>query len=169
MISENLFGLTGKEGTKFYLAHFVDGTLENQQFSLIADEIHAARNVMAHQGYSSLQHGVEYFDDAISVGWMRQDTTVHINPVVYAQRFEAAITSGAWMQKYLQQSAATRLLRKYRYIRQWLQLAKGNPIAAEIRKLEAHTDLADVRTQEAVVQALIYQAYEIADNQDVAG
>jgi hypothetical protein len=169
MISENLFGLTGKEGTAFFLEHFVDGDTEELRFSLIADEIHDARNVMAHQGYSSLQHRVEYLDDTISSGWTRQGATVHINPAIYAQRFEAAIIGHAWVREYRRKSTEARLIQKYRYIRQWLRLDKSNPIAREIKALEGLTDLAAMRVQEARIQDMIYQGYGIAHNQETVG
>src|SRR5258708_21578751 len=86
MISENMFGLTGKNGTKFYLENFVEGEIQDTKFSLIADDIHDARNVMAHQGYSSLQHRVEYLADEIPEGWRKDANTILINPKLYAER-----------------------------------------------------------------------------------
>jgi hypothetical protein len=61
MVSENMFDLTGLDGTKSFLSHYVDGADNDRKFSLVADEIHSLRNVLAHQGYSSLQHRVETF------------------------------------------------------------------------------------------------------------
>jgi hypothetical protein len=77
MVSENMFGFNGKDGTKFYLESFIDGDTQDKKFSLITDELHDARNVIAHQGYSSLQHGVEYFNDEITEGWNKEGDTVN--------------------------------------------------------------------------------------------
>lgn len=41
---------------------------------------------MAHQGYSSLQHQVEYFADEIAEGWKKEGDSILINPKVYAER-----------------------------------------------------------------------------------
>lgn len=161
MISENMFGLTGKDGTKFYLESFVDEGAADEKFSLITDEIHDARNVMAHQGYSSLQHRVEYFANDIAEGWKQEAGTVYINPDIYAEQFENAFNHGTHVQKYRQQTDEIRIIRKYKYIRQWLRLDKMNLIAQEIKKLETYTNIQDIRNQESVVQQMIYNAYGI--------
>jgi hypothetical protein len=150
-----MFGLTGKEGTKFYLENFVDGNTTDKKFSLITDEIHDARNVMAHQGYSSLQQRVEYFNSDMTEGWKQEAGTIYINPSIYAGQFEYAFTRGTHVQKY------RRTIRKYKYIKQWLRLDKSDSIAKEIRKLEACTNIQDIRPQETVVQQMIYSAYGI--------
>jgi hypothetical protein len=161
MISEHLFGLKGREGTRFYLENFVDGSSPDKRFSLVANEIHDVRNVMAHLGYSSLQHRVEYFNNEIAEGWKREGGTVHINPDIYAQHFEEAIIRHAYISKYQQQSERTRIIRKYRFIRQWLKLDKTNPIAKEMNKLEACRDLNDMRLQETIVQQTICRTYNL--------
>lgn len=158
-VSENMFGSTGKDGTKFYLENFVDGNTTNKKFSLITDEIHDARNVMAHQGYSSLQHRVEYFAGDMAEGWKQEAGTIYINPNIYAEQFENALSHGTHVQKYLQQSDEIRTIRKYKYIKQWLRLDKTDPIAKEIKKLEACTNINDLRAQETLVQQMIYSAY----------
>lgn len=162
MISENLFGLTGKDGTKFYLENFVDGDTPDTRFSLITDEIHDARNVMAHQGYSSLQHRVEYFANEIDEGWKNDGDSVLINPRLYADRFEAAFRQGSLTAEYEKQTDEVRTVRKYQYIRQWLRLDSKNPITIEIKKLEGCATLKDIRIQETVIQKMIYASYDLA-------
>src|SRR3977135_4378721 len=122
MISENMFGFRGKDGTRSYLENFVDGDTQDTKFSLVTDEIHNARNVMAHQGYSSLQHRVEYFADDLAEGWKKDADTVLINPKLYAERFEPAFSQGSHVEKYRQLTDEVRTVRKYQYIRQWLRL-----------------------------------------------
>lgn len=161
MVSENMFGFKGKDGTRFYLESFIDGNTQDRQFSLVTDEIHDARNVMVHQGYSSLQHRVEYFNDEMPEGWKKEADATHINPAIYADQFENAFSSGALIQKYQQLTDKVRVIRKYQYIRQWLRLDKTNPIFPEIKKLEACTSMQGIRTQEVVIQRIIYAAYNL--------
>lgn len=162
MISENLFALRGRDGTSFFLKRFVDADDGlDRGFSAIADEIHDARNVMAHQGYSSLQHRVEYFDDAIADGWCRRGNTLHINPAIYSSRFEAAIVARRWIREYREKPEGTRLVQKYRYIRQWLRLERTDPIAHAIGALDASSNFADLRTSDARIRAMIYERYRI--------
>ena len=161
MISENMFGLRGKDGTKFYLETFVDGNNQDTKFSLINDDIHDARNVMAHQGYSSLQHRVEYFADEIAEGWKKDGDTVLINPKRYAEHFEPAFSQGLHVDKYQQLPAEVRIVRKYQFIRQWLRLDGKNPISVEVKNLEDCATLNDVKAQETVIQKLIYASYNL--------
>jgi hypothetical protein len=162
MVSESMFGLRGRDGTRFYLENFVDGNTQETRFSLVADEIHDARNVMAHEGYSSLQHKIEYLDDEIREGWKKEAGSIHINPAVYAEHFEKAFLRGAIVEKYKEQTEKTRTVRKYHYIGQWLRLGKRNPIAQETAKLRACTSVEDVRAEEAVIQKMIFAAYDLA-------
>src|SRR5262245_27004760 len=100
-IAESMFGLRGFDCTKYFLSHYVDGSDTDKRFSLVSDEIHAARNVLAHQGYSTLQHRVEYFNNEIPEGWKRDSAgTVHINPNVYAQFFSVALTKHSFVADY---------------------------------------------------------------------
>jgi hypothetical protein len=79
MVSENMFDLTGLDGTKFFLSHYVDGADNDKKLSLVAGEIHSLRNVLAHQGYSSLQHRVEMFQypDLLSMPLLRERSQLH--------------------------------------------------------------------------------------------
>ena len=124
MVSESMFDILGLDGTKFFLSHYVDGTDNDKRFSLVTDEIHNVRNVLAHQGYSSLQHKVEYFNDQMLEGWKNDGGTVQINPAIYAKHFEDALTKHKFTSEYEEQSAEVRIVRKYRFIRQWLRVSK---------------------------------------------
>ena len=161
MISENMFGFRSKQATKFYLENFVDGDTPDTKFSSITDDIHDARNVMAHQGYSSLQHQVEYFADDMAEGWKYDNGSILINPKVYGGRFEAAFGNGKIVQRYEQLTNETRIIRKYKFIRQWLQLDSNNPISIEIKKLARCVNPQDVQAQETVVRAMLYSAYNL--------
>lgn len=161
MISENMFGFRGKDGTKFYLESFIDGDTPDIKFSSITDEIHDARNVMAPQGYSSLQHRVEYFADDIAEGWRKDADTVLINPKLYAARFELAFRQGSHIEKYRQLTDDVRIIRKYQYIRQWLRLDRTHPISKEVKKLEGCATLQDIHTQETVIRQMIYDSYNL--------
>jgi hypothetical protein len=160
-VSEAMFDLKGLDSTRFFLSHYVDGADADKKFSAIADEIHVARNVLAHQGYSSLQHQVEYFSFEIKEGWKKDNTgTVHINPSVYAQLFLEAITNHKYVSEYEKESTEVRAVRKYRFIRKWLSVDKNNPISQEILKLDGLTGQ-DFQKQEAVVQRTILNSYKV--------
>lgn len=161
MVSENMFGFRGKDGTRFYLESFVDGDSADTKFSLITEEIHDVRNVMAHQGYSSLQHRVEYFADEIAAGWNRDGNTVLINPKIYADQFEKALGRGTLVDKYQQLTDELRVIRKYQYLRQWLGLDRNSPIAIQIKKLEHCATSQDLRTQETKIRTMIYASYNL--------
>ena len=139
----------------------MDGAAADKRFSLIADDIHSARNVLAHQGYSSLQHRVEYFDDQISEGWKAIENTTHINPAVYAQQFEQAITDHKFVAEYAQESAERRIVRKYRFILRWLRVDRSSEISQEVKKFDALPNMPDLQAQEAVVQDKILGTYGI--------
>jgi len=117
-----MFGFRGKQGTQFYLENFVEGDTADTKFSSITDDIHDTRNVMAHQGYSSLQHRVEYFADEIPEGWKQDGDSILINPKLYADRFEGGFRHGTIIDKYQQVTNEIRTIRKYQYINQWLRL-----------------------------------------------
>ena len=163
MISENLFGLSGREGTAFFLEHFVDDASGAVQFSPVAYEIHDARNVMAHQGYSSLQHRVEYFADDLPAAWSRHGETVQINPTIYAARFEVALIAHRWIKEYQSQAPGTRLVRKYRYIGQWLRLGKTDPLSVAIKALDEAADQDSLEADESAIQAMIAEKYGLVD------
>ena len=116
---------------------------------------------MAHQGYSSLQHKVEYFNDEMAEGWKKEADTVYLNPAIYAEQFENAFTQGAHISKYRLLPGEIRTIRKYQYIRQWLRLDKKNPIAQEIKKLDACTTAPDIRAQVANIQKMICRVYHL--------
>jgi hypothetical protein len=95
MVTENMFDLTGKRGTRFFLENSIDGGTLDTKFSNISDDIHDARNVMAHRGYSGLQHRVEYF---LGVTFRKRGTpggTVLVNPDLYGEKFEIVNNSAS--------------------------------------------------------------------------
>jgi hypothetical protein len=157
-ISENMFNKRGIEGTRFYLESFFDGTTRDRQYSLISDYIHDMRNVIAHQGYSSLQHAVD-FNDEMTDGWKEESGIIYINTNIYAEQFVKAFEQGAHVQKYRQLSDEERVKRKYNFIRKWLRVDKAHPITREIKKLDACNTLSDIRTQEVIIQQTIYNEY----------
>lgn len=159
-ISESMFGKRGSEGTSFYLENFVDGPDRDKQFSLISDYIHDMRNVIAHQGYSSLQHTVD-FDEEMSEGWKENSGVVYINTNAYADQFIIAFEQGAHVKKYRQLSDEDRVKRKYNFIRQWLRIDKTHLVTQEIKKLDSCNTLPSIRAQEAIIQQAIYSEYRL--------
>jgi hypothetical protein len=160
-ISEGMFDKRGIDGTRFYLENFVDEPAKDKKFSLITEEIHEMRNVIAHQGYSSLQHNVD-FNDEMTEGWKEESNIVYINTKIYAEQFTKAFESAAQVLLYLKLlSVEERIKRKYFFIRKWLRLEKTNKIAQAIKKLADSATLQDIRIQEQVVQQMIFQEYSL--------
>jgi hypothetical protein len=130
---ENVFGIRGRDGTRTYLKSFVDGKKKQDKFSLIADDMHEMRNVMAHQIYSSVTNEI-VFDYRLSTGWAFVQHTLHINPKIYADRF----IDGLEGRLHVRVGAVTRLQqvrRKYRFLVRWLDLPTTDPLTVEIRAL----------------------------------
>ena len=91
--------MRGPAGTKFYLENFVDGDTEDRKFSLISDDIHEMRNVMAHQWWSSSTHDVA-LNHEMPEGWKLAGDILHINPIIYAEQFARAFEKGELIDKY---------------------------------------------------------------------
>lgn len=99
-ISEVFFNKTGLEGFKLFLEKYVDQKQTDKQFSLIAEEIHSWRNVLAHQWLGSLGHQIGY-DYKMVEGWKKNSEDVlFINPKVYCDSYLAAFTSSGKIWKY---------------------------------------------------------------------
>lgn len=130
---ENVFDIRGRDATQEYLKRFVDGRKKLDKFSLIADEMHEMRNVMAHQIYSSLTHEIA-FDYRLTTGWARQTGALHLNPKIYADQFIDSLEG----RLHVRVGSVTRLQqvkRKYRFLAKWLHLAKADPLRAEINRV----------------------------------
>lgn len=160
-VTENIFGLRGKPGTKFYLENFVDGATLDRKFSLISDDLHEIRNVMAHQWLSVKMHdwAANY---QITEGWKLESNTLHVNPDIYLEQFLDAYGAGGRVWDY--ENLITKkelLIRKYYYLQDWLELGKKDPISMEIAKLKSCATFQDMQNQEAVIKQLIRQKYNI--------
>jgi hypothetical protein len=159
-IAQNLFGLTGLDGTRFYLENFLDEGLADRKFSTIAEEIHELRNVIAHLGYSSLQHEVE-IDNEIAEGWRRDEDVIKINLAIYCQLFDEAFRQGRHIKTYKQLPKIERTKRQYSFIRKWLRLDKGSHLVREINKLEAMNDEAEFEAQESSIKKMLNKEYDL--------
>ena len=159
-VSENMFSQSGPEGTRFFLAHFADGSTDDKKFSTISSEIHETRNLIAHRGYSKRQHEVQYVADDMEEGWRREeDGSLSINPVLYSIQVEGAFRQGKPYKTFCAQSELRLLQIKYRYIRQWLELDKDDAITKAIKAL-GHLDAAsNLEAKDAEIRGQIYQRY----------
>jgi hypothetical protein len=161
-VTETMFGLTGLKGTHFFLERFVDGATEDRKFSVISSEIHDIRNIIAHRGYSKMQHEVQYFVDDISQGWRREtDGSLTINPALYSIQVEDVFRHSTLYATFCQQPAFQLLRLKYRFVRGWLDLDNSDPIAQAIRALDHFVADADLEREGAVIRELVYQRYEL--------
>ncbi len=158
-VSEKIFGKRGLEGTRFYLKHFVDGSTQDRQFSLISDDIHEMRNVVAHQWLSSRTHDIA-INYAMPEGWKLDPNLLHINPDIYAEQFLASFGRGGPIWTYRQLVSDQELtIRKYQFIKDWLHLNKQSAIAQAIKTLETCTTTQDILNQETLIKQLIYKQY----------
>jgi hypothetical protein len=156
-ISEQIYGQHGVDATTFYLTNFVDGDGEDTQFSTIARELHAYRNVHAHRWSSRSNHAVG-LDTNDRRGWWRDDEGLHINPVTFMTCFSAGFRADSPMWRMPRElDPLMRLIQKYKYLRQWLELEEDSAAFGRIRALEqcADVDVAnglEPGTQESVLQ-----------------
>lgn len=159
-VSETMFGLDGINGIRFFLERFADGATEDRKFSTIASEIHDVRNIIAHRGYSKAQHEVQYFIDDICEGWRREvDGSLTINPALYSIQVEDAFRTPNLYLTFCHQPAVDLLLRKYRFVRQWLDLDKNDGITKAIKALDRLDPAADLDVADAIIRKQIYERY----------
>ena len=93
---------------KQFLETFVDGDTEDIKFSLIAEDIHNWRNILAHQWLGSMGHQIEY-DYQATLGWERQDDILVINPKIYCEAYLKAFSLGGKIWRYDQIFTADQL------------------------------------------------------------
>lgn len=98
-ISEAFFNDKSSNGYKLFLENFVDGDDEPSKFSLISEDIHAWRNIVAHQWLSTKGHSLSYAY-TLEVGWRKEDDILHINPKIYCEKYLAAFKAGGRIWRY---------------------------------------------------------------------
>ena len=84
---------------KQFLETYVDGDTDDLKFSLIAEDIHNWRNILAHQWLGSMGHQVEY-DYQTTLGWEKKDDMLVINPKIYCDSYLKAFSVGGKIWKY---------------------------------------------------------------------
>jgi hypothetical protein len=161
-VSDLMFGLVGLEGTHYFLEQFADGETADRRFSMISEDIHEIRNIIAHRAYSKRQHETQYFIDDISEGWRRDpDGTLVVNPAIYGIQIEDVFRRPKLYQTFSSQPDLQLLKLKYRFIRQWLELNKTDAIAQMIRALDRLRAGADLQAEEAKIRGAIYSRYNL--------
>jgi hypothetical protein len=158
--SEKVFGKTGLSATTFFLQNFLDGPNQDQQFSLIADELHEMRNVMAHKLFSSKTHTM-VLDYGMSEGWKKALGVLRVNPMVYAEQFEAALDGGRLWDWEQFTTKETSIKQKYLFIKDWLALPKSDQISLLIKQLESASTMPDIQTAEAQIKQMISTRYNL--------
>jgi hypothetical protein len=159
-VSELMFGKTGLEGTHYFLEQFADGSTTDRRFSLVSEDIHEIRNLIAHRAYSKRQHETQYFIDDIEEGWCREaDGTLVINPAIYSVQIEDVFRRPKLYQTFRAQPALRLLQLKYRFIRQWLELDNADMISQQIKALDKLDAAADLDGQDVQLQAEICRRY----------
>ena len=158
-IGQKLFGKYGRECTEFYLKNFVDGSTTDTKFSLISADIHNMRNVIAHQLISCKTHDI-VFNYRMPEGWKRGADFLHINPDIYTHQFFEAFERSGRIWDYNQHVSDNQLrIRKYQFIKDWLELVRMDPISIEVSKLKSCRTLTDIEAQEDTIKELIVGKY----------
>lgn len=160
-ISDQIYGRTGVDATRYYLESFVDGPGDEVRFADIADQLHSFRNVHAHRWSSRSSHSVG-FDRTIAEGWLRDGDGLHVNPVVFMNRFSFGFRAGGpmWhMPRALDTLFA--LHRKYRYLRNWLELERADTLHTIICSLEQSETMERAVEIEPQIQAEICARFDI--------
>lgn len=159
-VSEAMFGLTGPNGTHFFLERFADGPTEDKKFSRISSHIHDVRNVIAHRAYSKMQHVVRSFVDDIEQGWRREeDGSLTINPAAYSIQVEDVFRHPTLCSTFRQQSALQLLQIKYKFVRQWLDLDRNDSITKSAKALDDLDSMADLEEEDVKIRGQIYRRY----------
>jgi len=84
---------------KQFLETFVDGDTDDLKFSLIAEDIHNWRNILAHQWLGSMGHQIEY-DYQTNLGWEKREDMLIINPKIYCESYLKAFSRGGKIWQY---------------------------------------------------------------------
>jgi hypothetical protein len=100
-VSEVFWGYGGERGYKKFLETFIDGRSEDTKFSSVSDEIHAWRNVLAHQWLASSGYEIQY-DYESELGFNLEDEILTINPKVYCEYYLKAFSAGGRIWNYEQ-------------------------------------------------------------------
>lgn len=98
-ISEAFFNDKSVQGYRLFLEKFVDGDEPSNKFSLIAEDIHAWRNIVAHQWLSTKGHSISYAY-SLDTGWTKEDEILHINPKIYCDYYLGAFRGDGKIRQY---------------------------------------------------------------------
>ena len=159
-VTENIFDLAGHRGTRFYLEHFVDGNEPDLKFSTISDDIHEMRNVMAHRWLSKHLHSVAINYQMTEGFRLMADGDLRLNPDVYLRQFESGYRAGGPIWDYDRLVSERQLTtQKYRFLRHWLGLEKGHPIAVAVHGLKDCSSAQEFAAKEAEIKVLVSKEY----------
>jgi hypothetical protein len=109
-----------------------------------------------------LQHVVQYLIDDIEEGWKREaDGTLLINPAQYSIQIEEVFRQRTLYATFRQLPAIQLLQMKYKFVRQWLELDKNDPIARAVKALDALDATADLEAVENTIRKQVYERYRL--------
>jgi hypothetical protein len=158
--SEKALGVQGRVASKCFFRWFMDDAMSDRQFSQVSDEIHEMRNVMAHQLFSSRTHIIA-IDYTMAEGWRREPALLRINPDVYAEQFITAVDGGRLWEWKNFVTSEQRIVQKYRFVRDWLDLPKKDTISQAVDHLTDLTALQDILGAGIAIDAQIKQRYNL--------
>ncbi len=98
-ISEAFWNDKGLTGYKLFLEKYIDSGQGSEKFSLIAQELHDWRNIVAHQWLSSKGHSISYAYGP-DWGWKKEDGILHINPKIYCEQYLSVFKASGKIWNY---------------------------------------------------------------------
>lgn len=114
----------GSQGYKLFLENFVDGDTPDRKFSVIAEDIHEWRNVLAHRWLNVAGHEFSY-DYEMNEGWKKDSEVTLINPRIYLEQYLGAFGKGGKIWRYQNILTTDALMEgaKERFISKYVELA----------------------------------------------
>ena len=115
-LGEVLFGERSVKGYRKFLEEFIDGSEEDNQYSLIANEIHSWRNILAH-GWLSLRGFQIEYDYEMKEGFKKMGNDLYINPKIYLNLYLSAFNNDGRIVKYINNMNKLELSRSQKVIK----------------------------------------------------
>jgi len=99
-VSEVIFSEKSLIGYRKFLEKFMDEDSNDKHFSLIAEHIHAWRNILVHGWMSLRGHKMEY-DYDMEKGYEIRKNVLYINPKIYLAQYLKAFEPNGKILKYI--------------------------------------------------------------------
>lgn len=116
-VAEVLFNKKALAGYRKFLEEFMDEELDDRKFSLVAEQIHAWRNILVHGWISLRGHSMEY-DYSMEKGHEVREGTLYINPKIYLRQYLNAFEANGKILNYIKRMSREDLKKAQEVIKQ---------------------------------------------------